>query len=325
MIPFVLALVVALLSTWWMVSGRSRLSIMDHPNERSLHASPVPRSGGVAILLGILAGWGWLSVEQSVPAPLQWIMWAAMTVAGISLLDDLFELSARVRLPVHILAAVLVLLGGISLPWGWPGWIMTLFGIVWMLNLYNFMDGMDGFAGGMALAGFAFLGIGGYLTGDLTYAWWSWAVAAAASGFLLFNVPPARIFMGDAGSATLGLLAAALSLWGVHKGLFPLWFPLMVFSPFWVDATVTLIRRACRREKVWQAHREHYYQRLIRAGWSHRKTVTMEYLLMIASGGSALLLLVYPGWWIVGLLVWGGIYLILARMVDLFFARRQVG
>jgi len=184
MIPLLLALAVALLLTWWMASGRSRLSIMDHPNERSLHAQPVPRSGGVAILLGILAGWGWLSVEQGIPAPLLWIMWAAILVAGISLLDDLFELPAWVRFPVHILAAVLILIGGVPLPCGWPGWVITLFGIVWMLNLYNFMDGMDGFAGGMTLAGFAFLGVGGYIAGDLPYAWWCWVVAAAAFGFL---------------------------------------------------------------------------------------------------------------------------------------------
>jgi len=324
-IPFLLALAVSLFLTWWMASGRSRLSIMDHPNERSLHAKPVPRSGGVAILVGVLVGWVWLSVKHGLPTPLLWIVSAAMVVAGISLLDDIFELSARVRLPVHMLAALLVLFGGVSLPWGWLGWLMTLFGIVWMLNLYNFMDGMDGFAGGMTLFGFAFLGLGGHLSGSPLFALLCWSVSAASAGFLLFNFPPARIFMGDAGSATLGLLAAALSFWGVYQTIFPLWFPLMVFSPFWIDATVTLIRRSCRREKVWQAHREHYYQRLVRSGWSHRKTVTVEYLLMLAVGASALLLLVYPRWWIDGLLVWGGIYLILARMVDLFFARRQGG
>lgn len=298
---------------------------MDHPNERSLHARPIPRSGGLAILLAIAVGWGLLVAEYGMPAHLFWIVVAVLVVAGISLLDDLFKLSARVRLPVHMLAGVLILLGGVALPWGWLGWIISLLGIVWMLNLYNFMDGMDGFSGGMTLAGFAFLGIGGYLAGNLFYALLCWTVAMASLGFLLFNFPPARIFMGDVGSTTLGVLAAGLSLWGVAETWFSIWFPLMVFSVFIVDATVTLVRRAVRGEKVWQAHRTHYYQRLVQAGWGHRKTVLVEYVLMFASGTSALVLLLYSEWWIVslGLLVWLAIYIILASMVDVFYAGKE--
>lgn len=325
MTVLILALFVAMLATWWMASGRSRLAMIDHPNERSLHELPVPRSGGIAILLAIAAGWGWLSAIYGLPESLVWIIASVVSVAVVSILDDLYNLSVRIRLPIHMLAAVLVLLGGGGWSLGIAGVVVSFLAIVWMINLYNFMDGMDGFAGGMTLVGFAFLGIGGYMAGDSLYAEWCWVVAAAVSGFLLFNFPPARIFMGDAGSATLGLLAASLSLLGVHKSLFPLWFPLMLFSPFWVDATVTLMRRAWRREKVWQAHREHYYQRLVRTGWGHKKTVLAEYALMLASSGSAFALLMYPEWWVIGLLVWGAIYLILAHMVDLFFARRQDG
>jgi UDP-N-acetylmuramyl pentapeptide phosphotransferase/UDP-N-acetylglucosamine-1-phosphate transferase len=234
----------------------------------------------------------------------------------VSLLDDLTGLRARTRLLVHLLAAGLLLVGGLGLPWGWASWVASLLGIVWMLNLFNFMDGMDGFAGGMALAGFGFLGWAGHLAGAGSYALYCWMICAACLGFLIFNFPPARIFMGDVGSATLGLLAAALSLWGVRLQLYPAWFPLLVFSPFIVDATVTLLRRALRRERVWQAHREHVYQRLVQAGWGHRRTVLTEYALMAAAGGSGLWALVHPGRVTLVLVVWSIAYVMLMLLAE---------
>lgn len=320
MIPLLLALVVAILLTWWMVSAHSPFAILDHPNERSLHARPVPRSGGIAIILGIAGGWSWLMAKHGMPTPLIWVIVATLAVAAVSLLDDLFEMPARVRLPVHVLAAVLVLLGGVSLSWGWLGWIISLLGIVWMLNLYNFMDGMDGFASGMAFIGFGFLGIAGLLVGAQIYALYSWVVALAALGLLLFNFPPARIFMGDAGSATLGFLAATLSLWGIKLQLFPVWYPVLVFSPFVVDATVTLVRRGLRGEKVWQAHRQHYYQRLVQAGWGHQKTVLVEYALMILVGASGLWALLHFRWQIPVLCGW-----VVAYVVLMLLAERRCG
>jgi len=211
------------------------------------------------------------------------------------------------------------------LPWGVLGLIFTWLAIVWMTNLFNFMDGMDGFAGGMALAGFTFLGLAGWLAGAQSYAVFCWLVSASTLGFLPFNFPPARIFMGDAGSATLGLLAAALSLWGVNDGIFPIWFPLLVFSPFVVDATLTLLGRSLRREKIWQAHRTHYYQRLVQAGWGHRKTVLTEYLLMLMAGGSALILLLSPDFRLVGLIVWSAVYILLAYVVNAHCATHKEG
>lgn len=316
MTPLLLAFATAVVLTGWMVSGRSPFSMLDHPNERSLHTLPVSRSGGIAILMGIAVGWVWLSVRRGIPVPLSWTMLATIAVAGISLIDDLYQLPARVRFPVHVLAAVLVLLGGISLPWAWTGWLVSLVCIVWMLNLFNFMDGMDGFAGGMALAGFGLLAAAGWLAGSETYALYCGVVSVAALGFLVFNFPPARIFMGDAGSATLGLLAAALSLWGYRLHLYPLWFPLLIFSPFVVDATVTLVRRGLRGERVWQAHREHYYQRLVQAGWGHRKTVLIEYALMASAGGSGMWMLAHPGWAPMTLTGWALIYVMLMLLAE---------
>ncbi len=171
-----------------------------------------------------------------------------------------------------------------------PVWIaipLTLLFVIWMINLYNFMDGMDGFAGGMAVIGFSTLAWLGWA--DSGFATFCMIVAAASAGFLVHNFPPAKIFLGDTGSTALGFLAAACSLWGAKDGLFPFWVAILVFSPFIVDATVTLLRRLLRREKVWEAHRTHYYQRLVLLGWGHRGTVLLEYALMLVCAGSAVL------------------------------------
>jgi len=290
-----------------------------------LREHPVPRTGGLAILTGVAFGWGWLIFAYDLPDTMLWILAAAVLVAGISVLDDVFDLPPTVRLAVHLIAAGVLVTGGLGLFSGWFGTFITILGIVWMLNLYNFMDGMDGFAGGMTVAGFGFLGAAGWMAGNETYAWYCWVVAAAALGFLWVNFPPARIFMGDVGSATLGLLAAAFSLWGIHDGLFPLWFPLLVFSPFVVDATVTLIRRILRKEKVWQAHRTHYYQRLVQAGWGHKKTVLAEYVLMLSTGLSAIVMLLHPEWWAASLIVWSIVYMLFAIAVDVYCAKQQGG
>jgi hypothetical protein len=139
----------------------------------------------------------------------------------------------------------------------------------------------------------------------------------AAGEYLLFNFPPARIFMGDAGSSLLGFLAAGLSLWGSVEGIFPLWIAVLVFSPFIVDATVTLGRRLWRRERVWEAHKSHCYQRLVQLGWGHRKTVLWEYLLMMLCSISAVaaLYLAPAHQWLL-LVSWIFVYVILIALVS---------
>jgi UDP-N-acetylmuramyl pentapeptide phosphotransferase/UDP-N-acetylglucosamine-1-phosphate transferase len=197
-----------------------------------------------------------------------------------------------------------------------------------MINIYNFMDGSDGLAGGMALFGFGFYGLAAWLAGNIAFASVNLTVAAAALAFLFFNVHPARIFMGDSGSVPLGFLAAGLGITGSLRGYWPVWFSPLVFSPFIVDATVTLARRLLRGEKVWLAHREHYYQRLVRMGCGHRATALLEYGLMLCVGASAV-------WGIFQreihqvalLLLWASIYAVLMAVVDSHwtrFLRRQV-
>ena len=236
--------------------------ILDHPNERSLHQRPVPRTGGIGVAVGIAASVPFVSQVE------WWPLWlGACMLVGISFLDDIIGLSVIGRLLVHFVAAGGAV-AGVLLNHTGEGWaLLAIVAIVWMTNLYNFMDGMDGLAGGMALFGFGFYALAGVLSGHLPFALTSASIAAAAGAFLLFNFHPARIFMGDAGSTLLGFLAASLGLVGWQLGVWTLWFPGLVFSPFIADATVTLARRLLRGEKIWRPHREHFYQRLIRQGW----------------------------------------------------------
>ncbi|MCA1602328.1 MAG: polysaccharide biosynthesis protein, partial [Acidobacteria bacterium] len=270
------------------------------------HNTLIPRTGGLAILASLALGFaliGVLIVFGEVQISLTgrqclWVIATAFAVAAISLWSDLTELHPVVRLIVHGVAAAGVAFGvGVTInvitfpgigpvSLGWLAVPITILFLLWMANLYNFMDGMDGFAGGMTVLGFGFLG---YVArdGNSLVPLLAVLTVGAAGGFLLHNKPPARIFMGDVGSIMLGFLAGSLSVIGMHQGLFDFWVPVLIFSPFIVDATVTLLRRLFRGEKIWQAHREHYYQRLVLSGWSHRKTVLAECCLMISCGLSA--------------------------------------
>ena len=179
---------------------------------------------------------------------------------------------------------------------GYPWWlqILVVLAITWMINLYNFMDGSDGLAGGMALFGFAGYAVAAVLANNMQMAVMNTAIVGASLAFLLFNFHPARIFLGDGGSVPLGFLAGAIGLYGWEEGLWPVWFPVLVFSPFIIDASATLLKRLLSGERIWQAHRTHYYQRLIQLGWSHRRTALAEYGLMMAASGTGLMLIGQP-------------------------------
>jgi UDP-N-acetylmuramyl pentapeptide phosphotransferase/UDP-N-acetylglucosamine-1-phosphate transferase len=166
--------------------------------------------------------------------------------------------------------------------------------VVWMTNLYNFMDGSDGLAGGMAAIGFGALALAAWLGDAPGLAAFCAAIAAAALAFLRFNFPPAQVFMGDAGSIPLGFMAATLGILGAQQNIWPGLFPLLVFSPFIVDASVTLARRGLRGEKIWQAHRSHYYQRVVLLGASHRQLALAAYALMLAMAALAFALRLFP-------------------------------
>lgn len=348
-VNLIVAVLVFALSSWMtkrLSLPASRLRLLDHPNERSLHVTPTPRTGGLAILASLLVGLlliGSRVLVGGAQGEAQgevsfWLPGMLLLVAAVSLWNDWTELPPPVRLGVHALAAAGVALGAgltieaISIPllgsytFGWIAAPLTILALMWMTNLYNFMDGMDGFAGGMTVVGFGFLSYLAWAGNHSFMALMALLTAVAAGGFLLYNRPPARIFMGDVGSTLLGFLAGALSVFGVHRGLFELWVPVLIFSPFIVDATVTLLRRLLRGAKVWQPHREHYYQRLVLLGWTHRKTVLAEYLLMLACGLSAV---VYQragdGVRLGLLLAWIVIYAALAICVRVAEGRKSPG
>ncbi len=313
MLGLVLALVAAAGLSWQFSRPDSRLYLLDHPNARSLHTLPTPRSGGVAVLTAlVLSGVVTLTYSATLQ-PLLWMLAALFPLAWVSWQDDRGHVNSLWRLLVHLgagglLCAAELKLTQLSFPGGtWAlgiglSWGLSLLFYAWMINLYNFMDGMDGFAGGMAVCGFATLAYLGQA--DEWFSQVCLLITGAAGGFLLCNFPPARIFLGDVGSAPLGLLAAVMLVWAEQRGVFPLWLGVLVFSPFIVDASVTLARRLWRGERVWQAHREHSYQRLVQCGWGHTRTVLCEYVLMLTCAVLAVLLQQQsPLWQWLGLLL----------------------
>jgi UDP-GlcNAc:undecaprenyl-phosphate GlcNAc-1-phosphate transferase len=276
-----LSFVVAFAVVRLLLSPRGRFAL-DQPNERSLHMKPVPRTGGLAILAGMVTAAVVVDRELWLPIGL------ALCVAAVSLYDDMHGLDKRARLVAHGAAAAIVVWYIMS-PMAAPSMVVLVVAVLWVTNLYNFMDGADGVAGGMSLIGFGAYALAAWLAGNLTLAAFCAAIAAASFAFLLHNFHPARIFLGDVGSIPLGFLAAALGILGWRDDVWPLWFPVLVFGPFNADATVTLLKRLFRRERIWRPHRDHYYQRIVRMGLGHRTAALIGYALMVFCAGMALL------------------------------------
>ena len=331
----VAAFAVAAASTGWIVSRGGSRWLVDMPNERSLHHRPVSRGGGIALLAGLAAGFAVVTVIEVPASRHGWVLAGALIIGGISFADDIRRISPAIRILFHLAAAACVVSAGlaserIDLPGATldlgtiAGTAMTMLFVVWVVNLYNFMDGMDGFAGGMTAIGFTTLAVlCAHRDASMLVAA-SLVVASASLGFLLFNFPPARIFMGDLGSSLLGYLCAVMMLAADRSASVPLWISVLVFSPFVVDASVTLVRRIVAGERPWRAHRSHFYQRLVRLGWGHRKTVVREYALMLACAGTAVLALrASPGVQAGLLCAWVAAYVVL--MVGVTSLERRSG
>jgi UDP-GlcNAc:undecaprenyl-phosphate/decaprenyl-phosphate GlcNAc-1-phosphate transferase len=276
----VLSFIVAFIVVRVLLSRYGRFAL-DRPNERSLHQTPVPRTGGIAVIAGAAVSFAFGAAGLWLPLCL------AFALAAVSFADDLRGLPTLARLGAHLAAAVLVVWYVLS-PMHPVEMVLLILAVAWITNLYNFMDGSDGLAGGMAAIGFAAYGLAAWWGGDAALAAACVAVSSAAVAFLLHNHHPARIFLGDVGSIPLGFLAAALGIVGWRNDQWPLWFPVLVFGPFIGDATVTLVRRLLRAERVWQAHRDHYYQRMVRMGLGHRGTAWGAYAVMLLCAGAAL-------------------------------------
>ncbi|MCK5720871.1 MAG: glycosyltransferase family 4 protein [Thiomargarita sp.] len=325
----ILAFFISTFLAYYFIQPNNILLIIDKPNARSLHTAPIPLMGGLAILTGLFLTTILINQYYLVLSYLDWIGISFLMIAIVSFIDDCKPISASCRLLVHLTASYLFLsqtdfwLTYLSLPdtiWILPSFLnisISILFIVWMINLYNFMDGMDGFAGGMAIFGFGSYAILGLITGHSTFMIFNLVIIGAVAGFLVFNFPPAKIFMGDLGSSSLGFFAAIFSLWAHHEDIFPFWIALLIFSPFIIDSTLTLLQRILRNEKFWQAHKSHYYQRLVQIGWGHKRTVLWEYILMAMCSISAIIsyfLPVYAQW--ILLISWIFIYLWLIYIVN---------
>ena len=284
----------SLLLAEWFRRWAVRRDLFDHPNTRSSHTRPIPRGGGVGIVLGFVLGLGlWLASGASLsPRALGWLM-GALVVAAVSFADDIRSLPSSVRFATHLLAAALLTIAGVQD--AGAGLLLTIplsfLWIVLVTNAYNFMDGIDGIAASQAVT----LGIGCALAGTavgnpLVSAAGS-LLAAASAGFLLHNLPPSRLFMGDVGSTFLGFSFAALPLLGslgVGGGKLPFEFGVAALAPFLFDVVVTLARRIVRRERWFEAHRSHYYQRLVQAGLTHGQVSLLYTVLGIVAAATAL-------------------------------------
>jgi Fuc2NAc and GlcNAc transferase len=281
-----LALLVSALLTWLVRRLALAHDFMDHPNERSSHVKPTPQGGGAAIVvvvtftLVVLTALGRLSlVEFCVLAG------GGLAVALVGLIDDWRLLSTHVRLAVHFAAASWALfwleglpplrIGDQLIAFGWAGYPLGVFGIVWSLNLFNFMDGIDGLAASEAafvtIAGVLVLAAGSLTTGVPLV---GLALGGACCGFLFWNWPPARIFLGDVGSGYLGYTLSCLAIISAHENPVALFVFVILGAVFIVDATVTFVRRIARHERYDVGHRTHGYQRLARRWGSHLPVTT---------------------------------------------------
>lgn len=258
--------------------------MLDIPNERSSHTRPTPRGGGLAIVAVTIAGASLFLIFGHSGANLnQWILYCAgaLLIAVVSLLDDFRSLPNGVRFAAHIIGALLaiaafgvwhsIVLPGIGiLNLGWLGWPVTVIWIVGLTNAYNFMDGIDGIAGGQGVVAGLGWGVTGLMSGNQLVCSLGFLLTAACLGFLFHNWPPASIFMGDVGSAFLGYTFAVLPIIAANQidprfaliGILFVW-------PFVFDTTFTFFRRLLNHENVFEAHRSHLYQRLVMAGYSH--------------------------------------------------------
>lgn len=266
--------------------------VVDVPNERSSHHEPTPRGGGIVIVATVL---GLLAISQfwlDRGVPIAYFV-GAILIAVISWLDDLSGVRFWWRLAVHLVAAALVIwgLGSWDLLWiplvgntatGYFGIALTVIWIVWLTNAFNFMDGIDGIAGVQALTAGAGWAVLGAFYGDWLITIVGGLIAASAAGFLLHNWQPAKVFMGDVGSAFLGLTFAVIPLLAANSRagddfgpLLPVIAILMVWL-FVFDSILTFLRRLLNRERVWRPHRKHLYQRMVINGWSHQ-TVSLLY------------------------------------------------
>lgn len=286
-----------------------RLDILDEPNHRSSHTKPTPSTGGIAIVaifaLGFVTVWVFSDQARLSTFYLVGFAVSAIGIALVGFLDDLKLLKTfKIKLGAQIAASLVLLAFGIvftrvSLPvvgafdLGWLGYPLTVFWVVALTNMFNFMDGLNGLAGGTAIVVAGFLSAVTFIEGSFFVYMFCYIMAAGAAGFLVFNFPRARLFMGDVGSQFIGFTFAALAVIASEIDASRTSFlvvPLLFFN-FVFDTVFTFCRRAMRGEDLTQAHRTHLYQLLNQIGWSHVQVSLFHFAVAAAQGIGALSLI----------------------------------
>jgi len=273
MFLLIVLVVLSFILTWIIRRFANKLNIVDIPNNRSSHEKPTPRGGGLAIVLTWYSAITVLFFYNQIESNLYYAFLFGIILAAISIIDDIFSLKPLIRLIAQFITAMgaVYFLDGLSLIIGnieinqavvIPALII---GIIWFINLYNFLDGIDGYASVEAIS----VALGLYIfTGNLILL----LLIASVLGFLIWNWPKAKIFMGDVGSTQLGFILAVIGIHFHNKQDFSIFYWILLTAPFWFDASYTLFRRWKNKEKLSQAHRKHAYQRIVQAGFSHLKT-----------------------------------------------------
>ena len=281
---FILLLLFSFSLTYLIKNYYIKNALLDKVNERSSHSIPTPHGGGIAMAVTWFLGLSYLYFINEIDTNLFYALMVGIIISVVSFFDDIYELSAKLRMVVQSIVAILgiILLGGfetlnfdlftITNPI-----ITNIFAfllIVWYINLYNFLDGINGYAGSeavfLAVAGFVLFGGDHFLI-----------LAISVLGFLYWNWNKAKIFMGDVGSTLLGYNIAIFTIYYANQEASNLWIWIILFGVFWFDATLTLIRRKLNNEKLSQAHKKHAYQRLTQSGWSHYKVTNYSIVLNI--------------------------------------------
>ena len=310
---YVLLLLLSFLATYVMRWYSLKKGILDIPNDRSSHTIPTPRGGGVAIIMVFYIGLFYF--YKSLDTHLFYTLLTAIPIALIGILDDIYTISSKIRFLVQSIATISALycLGGVNhidfigveLSGVWLN-IIAFITILWLTNLYNFLDGIDGYAGMEAVT----IGIGIYvLFGNPM----GLVISMASLGFLYFNWHKASIFMGDVGSATLGFIFAVFLFSDTTQENIYIW--MVLLSIFWIDATVTLIRRAKNKEKLTQAHKKHAYQRLAQSGYSPSR-ITMY------AGSINMVFIIFLYYWNHPLIILG-INMLLLSLILNFVERKK--
>ena len=274
-IVFIVLVFFSFILTWIIRLWALKFKILDIPNKRSSHSTPTPRGGGLAIVICWYLGITFLFVYDYIADNLYYAFLSGSILAVISLIDDLLSLKPVIRIIGQIVSASLAIffLKGIDFiiisDWTIESEIifipLIIIAIVWFINLYNFLDGIDGYASieAICIAGILFLFTGNAL---------NLILIASVTGFLFWNWPKAKIFMGDVGSTQLGFILIILGIYLNNENQFNLIHWIILTSPFWFDATYTLFRRWRNKEKLSQAHKKHAYQRIVQYGYTHLQT-----------------------------------------------------